>query len=74
MDRKIIQTREFSKDIDAFIKKRSLLVEDFDDFKKQLAENPKMGDPPYHGNWWRTQSASQICFRGNKSRGSNNHE
>ncbi len=44
MDRKIIQTREFSKEIDTFIKKRSLLIEDFKDFEKQLAENPKIGD------------------------------
>jgi hypothetical protein len=44
MDRKIIQAKEFSKEVDALIKKRSLLVEDFNSFKKQIVEDPKTGD------------------------------
>lgn len=44
MKKKIIQTRQFSKTIDSLIKKRQLLRCDFDDFQRELVENPKMGD------------------------------
>ncbi|MBY0109521.1 MAG: type II toxin-antitoxin system RelE/ParE family toxin [Candidatus Babeliaceae bacterium] len=44
MNKYFIQTREFSKELDALLKKRSLLIEDFNDLNKQIAENPKMGD------------------------------
>lgn len=44
MNKYFIQTREFSKELDSLIKKRSLLIEDFNDLKKQLAESPQKGD------------------------------
>ena len=44
MKRKIIQTKYFIKLINDLIKKRQILQEDFDDFKKELAEHPEMGD------------------------------
>jgi hypothetical protein len=40
----IIETREFTKERDRLLKKRSLLKEDYDDFKKELAQNPEKGD------------------------------
>jgi len=43
MDKYFVQTREFSKEIDYLIKKRSLLTNDFNDFKRHLSENPKIG-------------------------------
>ncbi len=42
--RKIIQTRNFAKAVDGFLKKRLLLNKDFDSFKKELTKNPKLGD------------------------------
>lgn len=44
MDKYIIETREFSKEIKNLVKKRSLLVEDFEDFKRELSENPFIGN------------------------------
>lgn len=41
--KKIIQTRQFSKTIDSLLKKRQLLRGDFDDFRRELAEHPEMG-------------------------------
>jgi hypothetical protein len=44
MKRKIIQTKQFSKTIDGFLKKRQLLIDDFTDFQKNLIEYPETGD------------------------------
>lgn len=44
MKRKMTQTKYFVKLINNLIKKRQILQEDFDDFKKDLAEHPEMGD------------------------------
>ena len=44
MKRKITQTRQFSKAVDDLIKKRQLLHDDFEEFKRELAEHPEMGD------------------------------
>jgi len=44
MKRKIIQTKYFNKLINNLINKRQILQEDFDNFKKELAEHPEMGD------------------------------
>lgn len=44
MKRKITPTRQFSKAVDNLLKKGQLLQEDFDNFVRQLAEYPKMGD------------------------------
>lgn len=41
---KIIEAKSFKKDIDSFIAKKKILIEDFEDFKRQLAENPTIGD------------------------------
>jgi len=40
----LIQTRDFEKTIEDLIAKRRLKKEDFEDFKKNLAGNPKQGD------------------------------
>ena len=40
----LIQTRDFEDTIEGFIAKRKLKKEDFEDFKKSLAENPEQGD------------------------------
>lgn len=40
----IIETRNFSKKVDEFISKKSLFIEDFDEFKRLLSENPEDGD------------------------------
>jgi hypothetical protein len=44
MKRCIVQTRAFAKIIDELIRKRKLLYEDFEAFKKQLIENPEEGN------------------------------
>ena len=44
MKREIISARNFAKEIDYLLKKRLLLHEDFDDFKKELSKNLEMGD------------------------------
>lgn len=40
MIRNIVQTKIFEEEIARLIKKRKLKKEDFEDFKKSLAENP----------------------------------
>lgn len=42
--RKIIETRPFAKDLQGFIRKRSLLSSDYEDFKDELGKNPEIGD------------------------------
>jgi hypothetical protein len=44
MKRKIIQTKAFDKEINTLITKRRLTKDDFEDFKKRLAEDPDQGD------------------------------
>jgi hypothetical protein len=44
MKRIIIQIKLFSREINTLLKKRSLLLKDFDDFKDELAKNPGLGD------------------------------
>lgn len=44
MKRHLIQTKDFEEAIDSLIAKRKLKKEDFEDFKKSLAENPEQGD------------------------------
>jgi mRNA-degrading endonuclease RelE of RelBE toxin-antitoxin system len=41
---RIVETRKFSKDLDSLLNKKSLLLEDFESFKRILSENPKQGD------------------------------
>jgi hypothetical protein len=44
MERQIVQTTTFEKEVAALIAKNKLLKVDFEDFKKDLAENPEAGD------------------------------
>lgn len=44
MKRQIIQTKQFIKAIDSLLKKRQLLIEDFNDFKRELIEYPEAGN------------------------------
>src|SRR5437879_4215336 len=44
MNIKIIKTKIFSKEIISLIKKRSLLLADFENFKQSLSQNPTDGD------------------------------
>ncbi len=44
MKRKITQTKYFIELISNLVKKRQILQEDFDEFKKKLAEYPETGD------------------------------
>ena len=44
MKRQIVQTLAFEKEINSLITKRKLILEDFEDFKKSLTENPEQGD------------------------------
>ena len=44
MKRHLLQTEDFEKAVKGFIAKRKLKREDFDDFKRKLAENPEQGD------------------------------
>lgn len=44
MERHIIQTKAFEKEISSLISKRKLKLEDFEDFKKNLVEFPDQGD------------------------------
>jgi Protein of unknown function (DUF1044). len=39
----ILQTTDFGDEINSLIAKKKLRKEDFEDFKKDLAENPEMG-------------------------------
>lgn len=45
MKRKIIETRQFTKAVDSFIKKRQLRAQDYQEFKESLANDPTQGDP-----------------------------
>lgn len=40
----VIQTKDFEKTVEELIAGRKLKKEDFEDFKKSLAENPEQGD------------------------------
>lgn len=40
----VIQTRDFQDTIEGLIVRRKLKKDDFEDFKKSLAENPEQGD------------------------------
>lgn len=44
MKRQLIQTTDFEDAVANLIAKRKLKSEDFEDFKKSLAENPEQGD------------------------------
>jgi|SRR6516164_688952 hypothetical protein len=44
MKRQVVETRSFSKSLDSLLHKRKVLLDDYNSFKKELAENPKMGD------------------------------
>ena len=44
MKRRIIILKNFQKTVDALIGKKKLLHDDFEAFKKNLGENPDMGD------------------------------
>lgn len=44
MKAQIVQTKDFEDEVSSLIKKRKLKKEDFEDFKKNLAENPEQGD------------------------------
>ena len=44
MKRQLIQTTDFEDAVANLIRKRKLKKEDFEDFKKNLAENPEQGD------------------------------
>ncbi len=44
MERRIVESKQFRKTIDSLLKKRQLLLEDFNDFQKELVEFPEMGD------------------------------
>lgn len=44
MERQIVLTESFEDEIITLIEKRKLKKEDFDDFKKSLAEHPEQGD------------------------------
>lgn len=41
----IVPLRKFERDVDALIANRALLKDDYEDFKKSLAENPELGPP-----------------------------
>lgn len=44
MKRRIIQTRNFEKEIDSLLSKYKILPEDFEDLKRNLVINPEIGD------------------------------
>lgn len=44
MKREVVQTKAFEKEIATLIAKRKITEEDFEDFKRNLAENPEQGD------------------------------
>lgn len=44
MKRHLIQTKDFENAIENLIAKRKLKKEDFENFKRNLAENPEQGD------------------------------
>lgn len=44
MKRHLIYTKDFEDTLEGLIAKRKLKKDDFEDFKKSLAENPEQGD------------------------------
>lgn len=44
MKRHLIQTTDFKDSVESLLSKRKIKREDFEDFKKNLAENPQQGD------------------------------
>lgn len=44
MDRETVPTTHFNKIRDNLLRKRQLLLEDYDEFKEELAKNPEAGD------------------------------
>jgi len=44
MKRLVIQQKPFSRELDALIKARKLLQQDYEDFEKELLQNLKIGD------------------------------
>ncbi|MBS0616240.1 MAG: type II toxin-antitoxin system RelE/ParE family toxin [Verrucomicrobia bacterium] len=44
MKRAIIEIRAFSREVDNLMRKKKLLLEDFEALKKRLAQNPEDGD------------------------------
>ena len=44
MGRRIVQTRDFERDVERLISSKKLLRDDFEDLKKSLIENPDQGD------------------------------
>jgi len=44
MKRKIIEVKSFSKSVDSLLKRKQLLKDDYDAFKKELTNNPEKGD------------------------------
>ena len=44
MKRLIVQMRKFSETLDQLISARKVKLDDFEDFEKQLVENPEQGD------------------------------
>ena len=44
MKRVIIETKNFSKSVEGFLKKRQLLHSDYTDFRKELSLNPEIGE------------------------------
>ncbi len=44
MNRRIIQTSVFAKKLAALVKSHKIQVEDFEEFKRKIAEHPETGD------------------------------
>ena len=44
MKREIVLIEKFKKELQKLIEKKKILKSDFEDFKKELMENPKKGD------------------------------
>ncbi len=44
MKRLIIQTRKFSETLDQLVHQKKLIIEDFQEFEKELVSDPKIGD------------------------------
>lgn len=44
MIRKIIEAKAFTKEVESFLKKKSLSPKDYDNFKKELTLHPELGD------------------------------
>lgn len=44
MKKKVIQSKQFSKAVNSFLKKRQLLEEDIESFQRKLLEYPELGE------------------------------